>query len=488
MLDSVTAYIKQHALLPEHGEIIVAVSGGADSLCLLHLLHCLCGQGKRYADVRLHVAHLNHRLRGEASLEDATYVAQIAESWGLPATIGSIDVPALAHTEHRSLEDAARTARYRFLRDVAHGQPIAVAHQRDDQVETLLLHWLRGGGLASMVGLQARQQDILRPLLAVTHADTVAYCQQWQLQPLEDASNSDVRFLRHRIRHELLPLLEAMNPAIGQTILRNAETMHVDLAWIEAQVDAAWPSVVLTEKPQHMQISIGALLALPLSLQRHLLRRVTSRLNLGQSPLELRHYKLLEQLMHRIYIGEELTLHLPQQVSAIRRGDILLFQHQHERIHRAQGSSFLTHDEVVLPIPGRIEVPGTTWIAVAEIVSGEVLQKVQAVLRESGWETIWHLLPATSHAHEVYVDAASIGNSLRVRTRHAGDRMQPLGMAHEKKVQDILVDKHILRGERVHIPLFFSSSHCLWLAGVCLDESVRLTSATQHIVRLAIEK
>src|SRR5437016_3050468 len=205
MLETIAAYIERHHLFPTDDTIIVAVSGGADSLCLLHILNQLCGgSGKRYPHLRLHVAHLNHKLRSEVGFQDAAYVARLAADWGLPVTIGEIDVPALAHEERRSLEDAARTARYRFLREVAQGRPIAVAHHADDQVETLLLHWLRGGGINSMVGILPLQQDIIRPLLAVTHTDTVAYCQQHNLVPLEDASNTDPRFLRNRIRHELL--------------------------------------------------------------------------------------------------------------------------------------------------------------------------------------------------------------------------------------------------------------------------------------------
>lgn len=266
MLETIAAYIERHHLLPPSGEIIVAVSGGADSLCLLHLLHRLCGPGKRYPELRLHAAHLNHKLRGEASAQDAAVVAQIATAWGLPLTVGELDVPALARQERRSLEDAARTARYRFLREVARGQPIAVAHHADDQVETLLLHWLRGAGLAGMVGILPRQQDIIRPLLEVSHAQTVAYCQQHQIVPLQDASNTDPRFLRNRIRHELLPLLESLNQGIPRdksgaiclggrfgtgiraTLLRNAEVMRVDAEWIEAQVDASWPTVILEEQ------------------------------------------------------------------------------------------------------------------------------------------------------------------------------------------------------------------------------------------------
>src|SRR6266516_1907705 len=144
MLETITAFIERYHLFPSHGTIVVAVSGGADSLCLLHVLNRLCGAGKRYPHLQLHVAHLNHKLRGVASSADADDVARLAAGWGLPATIGTIDVPALARTEHRSIEDAARTARYRFLREVAQGRPIAVAQHADDQVETLLLYWLRG--------------------------------------------------------------------------------------------------------------------------------------------------------------------------------------------------------------------------------------------------------------------------------------------------------------------------------------------------------
>src|SRR5260370_6335825 len=161
----VTTYIDKHQLLPSRGEIVAGVSGGADSLCLLHLLHQLCGPGKRYPGVRLHAAHLNHKLRGEAGDRDAAVVASIVESWGVPLALGEIDVPALGRTERRSLEDAARPGGYRFLRQVAHGQPIAVAHHADDQVETLLLHWLRGSGLAGIGCLVWLSGDCYLPLL-----------------------------------------------------------------------------------------------------------------------------------------------------------------------------------------------------------------------------------------------------------------------------------------------------------------------------------
>jgi tRNA(Ile)-lysidine synthase len=477
MLDTITAYIEHHHLLPPAGEIIVAVSGGADSLCLLHLLNQLCGPARRYPHIRLHVAHLNHQLRGAASEHDARAVAHIAEQWQLPATIGSIDVPALARQEQRSLEDAARTARYRFLREVAHGQLIAVAHHQDDQVETLLMHWLRGGGISSMVGLQPRQQDIIRPLLAVSHADTLAYCQQHHLLPLEDASNTDTRFLRNRIRHELLPLLEAMNPNIRETVLRNAEVMSTDAAWIEKQVDLCWPAVIVTEQDQRIQLATHHLLALPLSIQRHLIRRVTARLSDGQSPLELRHFKIIEQLLQKEARETALTLHMPRRIHVTLTSHTLTFAHAQP----ATTTSTISNTETILPIPGRVSIPGSCWTAMAEVIEDE---KVYTALHNENWQHVWRLL--TAQQYSVYADGNLIGDRLLIRMRRAGDRIQPLGMAYEKKVQDVLVDRHIPRAARDQIPLFFTAQHCAWLAGIQLDNRVRLTPDTRKVVRLSL--
>lgn len=482
-LEKVTAFIEQHRLLPAAGEIVVAVSGGVDSLCLLHLLHRLCGPEKRYANVALHVAHLDHRLRGAGGERDAARVAQLAAAWELPATIGSIDVPALARAEHRSLEDAARAARYRFLRQIAQGRLIAVAHQTDDQVETLLLHYLRGGGLRGMVGMAPRQQDIIRPLLALTRAETVAYCREWNLAPLEDASNSDPRFLRNRIRHELLPLLESLNPGIRPTLLRSAEVMQVDLDWIEEQATWLWPRIVRSSGEESLALEVDLLGKLPLSLQRHLLRRAAETLCNGQSPLELRHYRLIEELCQRRASGEERSLHLPGPLTVTRRLNLLTIERGAAR--REQRVFSAAQEAVALPIPGRIVVPGTGWVAGAEELGGEDLEQMREALAREDQAALWQLLP--SRGHTVYIDSESIGLFIQVRTRKPGDRMQPLGMAQEKKVQDVMIDQHVPRAERARTPLFFSTMHCVWVAGVCIDERVKLTGKTRGIIRLSIE-
>ena len=505
LLAQVVTFIKQYALLPDKGVVVVAFSGGADSLCLLHMLRILCGPAsvpvpisisesstllsiplKRYPQVQLHVAHLNHQLRGEQSKREAEQVAQLAQLWGLPVTIGSVDVLALAEREGRSLEDAARTARYRFLREVAQGQSIAVAHHQDDQVETLLLHWLRGGGIQSMIGLQPRQQDIIRPLLELTHADALNYCRQYGLEPVEDESNSDTRFLRNRIRHELLPLLEQMNPGFRGTLLRTAEVMSVDADWIETQVEQHWTDIASVEHDA-VSLQVDALNALPLSLQRHILRRATSLLCDGQSPLELRHYQLIERLTQRPTSIRNVSLHLPNALLMQREGDILRFEHWQPSLEAGSLESEILLTEVHLSIPGTVAIPSTPWIVSAEFVSNETMQRIREPLCEERWDDVLRILRPT--AYRVYVDADSIaGAGLQVRLRQPGDRMQPLGMMNEKKLQDIFIDRHISRLERETLPFFLSNEHPIWLGGVIIDERARLRKETQRIVQLHLQR
>lgn len=494
MIETIIATLDEYQLLPQQGTLVVAVSGGADSLCLLHVLHQLCGQDKRYPLVQLHVAHLDHQLRGTASAQDAHAVAALAQQWGLPYTLGATDVPALGAREHRSIEDAARVARYTFLRSVAQGQPIAVAHHRDDQVETLLLHWLRGGGLASMIGLQPRQGDIIRPLLFVTRADTHAYCAQHNLHPLEDASNLDTRYLRNRIRHELLPLLEEMNPGFRATLLRNAEVLQIDYAWLQEEIEHVWPIVVRNSTGTTIEIEIPALQQLPLSLQRHVLRRASALLCGGQSPLELRHFRILEDFIQQPTSNRITTLHLPHALHAERRRDILIFTSVAKQAERQQKHTTGHPQEIArLTIPGSVAVPGTPWIAHAEWLSTPTTTQVVQALQQQDWTTVRSLLPETPYS--VYVDAETLITTphdiytLIVRTRKEGDRIQPLGMNQEKKIKEVLINRHIPRDERERIPLFFLDTpggHCIWLGGIQLDHRVRLTPHTRSIVCLSL--
>jgi tRNA(Ile)-lysidine synthase len=178
---------------------------------------------------------------------------------------------------------------------------------------------------------------------------------------------------------------------------------------------------------------------------------------------------------------------LPGQLRFVCDGDEIVIERSGQGAPQAIFSA--SDIDILLPVPGSVPVQGTAWKATADVVEGDLLEEVRRALACGDWSEVWQLLP--SSRYNVYIDGATIEGDdglLRVRTRRAGDRIQPLGMMGEKKVQDVLVDLHIARTERATIPLFFSESHCIWLAGICLDERVKLTNSTQHVVLLSIEQ
>jgi tRNA(Ile)-lysidine synthase len=214
---------------------------------------------------------------------------------------------------------------------------------------------------------------------------------------------------------------------------------------------------------------------------------VTARLCEGQSPLEIRHYMLIEQLLgHKD--RQERTLDLPHELRMVCSFHEIRFERQHAHTSNRDITKWEQQkkEAVILPIPGRVKIPGSPWIATAEPAPAKLMAEVRVALRLDDWSEVWRLLPSTHQV--VYVDADVAGAYLEVRTRKPGDRIRPLGMQHEKKIQDVFVDQHVTRSERGSTPIFFSAAHCIWLAGVCLDDRARLTGKTQQVVRLAILK
>jgi tRNA(Ile)-lysidine synthase len=267
---------------PERGAgpapLIVAVSGGADSVCLCDALAAL----RDDLALSLTVAHLDHGLRGDASRDDAAYVQRLSESLGLPCLAERADVAALARERRLSIEAAARQARYAFLARAARAAGaarIALAHHADDQAETVLLRLLRGTGIAGLRGMQARAPHpaapdltLIRPLLHLTRADTERYCAARGLTWRADATNDETDALRNRIRHELLPLLARYNPGIRKVLARLADTAAEDLEMIDYATREACARVAQAEAGEWPAFDRAAWRALPAPLQRGVLR------------------------------------------------------------------------------------------------------------------------------------------------------------------------------------------------------------------------
>ncbi len=274
------AILQEQCKLDPGRPVLAGVSGGPDSLCLLGIL--------REAGYRVIVAHFNHQLRPEAELEAAS-VSELAKRLGLPFVSDSTDVRRYAQEQSLSLEEAARILRYRFLFKAAReqaAQAVAVGHTADDQVETVLMHFLRGAGLSGLRGMEYRtilpvfdaRIPLVRPLLSLWRVDTEAYCHENSLQPHFDVSNTDTVYFRNRLRHALIPELEKYNPRFKESLVRSAHSLQDDHSILQEILDGAWRDVFIEKGEAWVAFDRPKLIRLSRGLRRNLIRRAAESL------------------------------------------------------------------------------------------------------------------------------------------------------------------------------------------------------------------
>lgn len=465
LLTKIRSSIKHMSILFDDRPLLVAVSGGPDSICMLHLL---C-QLKEIMGFNLHVVHLNHALRGIESDNDAHYVNNLCLELDIPATIEKRDVE--ASITGSSIEEKARYMRYKFFSEVARdigASYVAVGHTSDDQIETILMHFIRGSGISGLCGMKPVQilriesEDsyltVIRPLLEIARKDTEAYCNGCGLSPREDLSNKTLRYMRNRFRYELIPLLRQYNPNVGAAILRTAALLDDEREFISAYTQSILEMVV-TKKNESLIINRETFSHLPLAVKRSLLRTAVKELLGDLTDIEADHIEIMMDGMQKS-AGKKLIL---------PRG--LLFYMDYESCFlRLQGKEDSIEDtlsgEVPLNIPGKTYVAG--WSITAEIYD-DVKQN-------------------TSHRYKEYFDYDVAGNKLTVRPRKPGDKFHPLGMSKPKSVQDFMVNIKIPRNRRATVPIVCSPRQLVWVVGWRIDDRVRLTSSTRRILSIEFER
>ena len=456
-------------LQPSGCVLVVAVSGGPDSLTLLGLLHNLA---QRYP-LRLHVAHLNHGLRGSESDGDARFVQETCHRLEIPVTIERADVPALRARYHLSWEAAARKARYDFLARVADtvgASAVALGHTADDQAETVLLHLLRGTGIRGLQGMltisrwhsrdEARDVALVRPLLQVTRQETEAYCAGLGLVPRHDSSNLQDRFTRNRIRRGLMPQLRRYNPAVREALTRLASTVTQDVGYIDQQVQEAWPSIA-TREPWGMRLRRDAFNRLHPSLQAHTLQRTYAEVAGEASELNLAQVESMRRLAEQ---GAGLSLSLGHRLRFFTSYQDLLMTRE------TPGSPWPSLEQRGLPLPGELCTQG--WrIRLRRLPSAELAQ---------------------AYVHDApfcaYLSRDAVGEKLWVRTRKAGDRFQPLGMEETKKLKEFMIDAHIPRVSREGVPLVVGEKGIVWVVGWRIAHWARVTPETMEGVEITFAR
>jgi tRNA(Ile)-lysidine synthase len=469
----VLAALHRDALLRAGDRVLVAVSGGSDSVALLMLLRALAETG---ALTLAGVAHLNHGLRNAAA-EDEEFCRELADAAGVPFRSERTDVRSLAAERGWSIEDAGRQARYAFFERVADelgADAIATGHTRDDQAETFLLRLIRGAGPRGLAGIHPRvsvpadvskaRRCIIRPLLGIGRDELREYLAAIGQTFREDESNRDVSIPRNRVRHELVPFLrERFSPAIVDVLAREAAIARQDEERLHAEaIDLARSIVLTSETGASVEVDVEALRSLPKALAVRVARLALERL----APDRFVGFDHIDRLLDMLERGAAESLSLPGQ-HAERGGG---------RIHlsRAPLKPFSNSFRVSLSIPGEAVLPAQGWAVSAELGSDPGDR-----LRTAGSDPTRPFLGA-------WVDPARLTLPLAVRSRQPGDRVRPLGMGgRAKKVQDVLVDRKVAREERDALPLVVDGTdRIVWIVGEPVAEDFRVTAPSQGVIFL----
>lgn len=484
--------IETWALFEPGEEIVLGVSGGADSLCLLHILHNLPAPWTP----RIHVAHLHHGLRGADADADASFVAQTAAAWGLTCHLGAADVTQEARQAHLSLEEAGRRARYTFLGDVAHAvgaRTVGVAHNADDQVETILMHFLRGSGLSGLRGMlplhvlprppwgRAVVDGVLpaaappaalrlvRPLLGVTRADIEAYCDFHDLAPRRDQSNLDLSFFRNRLRHELLPLLETYNPAVREALLRSARVLTDEHQALRQMLADLWPQVVVDAGPDAVTLSLTAWRALHVAWQRSLLREAMHRLRPGLRDIGFEHVESARQLLARptCAAGDRMTL--PRGLALMVSYDTFTLADEQAPPAERLGPQ-LPLSPLALTAPGRTALPDSAWSVMAALFPRSELPADWAQ-QGSRWRA--------------FLDADAVGPMPHLRVRQAGDLFAPLGLhGRRSRLHAFMINHKLPAALRPRWPLLIGAQGIAWVCGLRIADWARVQPETRRVLSL----
>ena len=467
MLDHIETTLREQCGLKKDKPIIAGVSGGPDSLCLMNTL--------RQAGYKVIVAHFNHKLRPDSDA-DANTVEQTAGRLNLKWVIGKDNVREFADAQRMSIEEAARMMRYRFLMQQArkfNAQAVAVGHTADDQVETVLMHFLRGAGLTGLKGMTHRtiihafdpEIPVVRPLLDVWREETIVYCAANGLRPRHDPSNASLDFFRNRLRHLLIPSLESYNPRFREAVWRASRSLAGDHELVSQMLDEAWKDVVAQESRDFVAFDLGALAVQRLGLQRNLIRRAMERLHPDSLDAG---FATLERATN--FISD------PERPA---------------RLDLTKGLHLLRESSFIYVVAGHITLPVERWPQLPEESLVIPLQIPDQVELSGGWKLNcerWNIpslameeARANEDPFQVWLDAQDLSDSLELRARQDGDRFEPLGMdGHETKLSDFFINVKLPQRARDRWPLLCMGEKVVWVPGYRPAHPFRLTESTRQ--------
>jgi tRNA(Ile)-lysidine synthase len=481
--------ISQYQLLTEKDRIVLGVSGGPDSIALLHILWQL---SEKYS-LSLCVAHLNHMQRGQESKEDAEFTLRFANELSIPVVSEEIDVKAVRERETRGLPltDVARKIRYDFLKRVASGfkaNKIAVGHHANDHVETMIINLIRGAGSEGLKGIAPiRKIDegllLIRPLIKVSSQQIHQYLSQHHLEFRIDSSNLKPIFLRNRVRLQLLPLLRnEYNPKIDNAFIQLSQLIGVDDNYINEAVNHVLPQAIIEHKKKMTVLDVDSLSGLHPAIQSRVIRKAIAMIKDDTAGFNYQHIQGIMQLITSIHPQAKLSL--PFSISAQREYKHLIIKE--ESIYRLKQFDGY---EYIIDIPGTKEISDLKCMIKADVVSAksifddvEYIKKHPPIECKYPIQDAMHLLVLRA-----YFDYEQVTPPLTLRCRKNGDRFQPYGMKGTKKIKDFFIDLKLPMDVRNRMPLLVDKNgNILWVIGLRINEQVKITNRTQQVLVVSV--
>ncbi len=457
LIDRLWETIQEKKLIQSEEIVVVGVSGGPDSMALLHGLWRLAPRG----GWQVTAVHVDHQLR-ETSKRDVEYVQARCDEWKIPLEIYSVDVSNALREAGGNLQATARKLRYEAFRNAAEkfkAQKIALAHHADDQVETMLMRLIRGTGVSGLTGIPLRrrlyEREVIRPLLEVTRKEIESYCSSQGLDPREDESNRSLRYTRNRIRLKLIPELESYNPRFKQAMLNLAQVVSDEEEVWKSLVEETARQVILEQGAKEVKLDLIRLSSSAVALQRRVIKLILSCLGQRDVDFSLDTVEQIRDLA--LQEAPSGSLDLPGGIVAVKEYNVL---HLFQRGLLKEKASFSSL---------KVQIPGKTYLPDGSCLVAQIHSTPQA----------FDLSTMT-----VVFDADKLTEPLLIRPRQPGDRMQPMGLNGTKKVKDIFIDRKVPRRLRDHIPLIIHGSQIIWIPGVCRSSFAPVTTKTKRFLYL----
>jgi len=462
MIERVLDTIKKYNLIEYGDKIVVGISGGPDSVCLLHILHRLIPE----YGIELYALHVNHMLRGEDADLDELFVKEFCNSLGVPLRVIASDINKISESSGISLEEAGREVRYRafeqYAADVG-ASKIAVAHNKNDLVETVLMNIIRGSGLEGLTGIDYRRGKIIRPLLDIDRKDIEDYCRQNNLSPRIDLSNLENKYTRNKVRLDLIPYITRMfNVDVVESVYRLAALLKDDNDLIEKVALEVYSSCVTSRKPDMVSLDIARLKKNHVSLVKRVLRNAIREVKGNIKGIESKHIDMVMDLMESGKTG--LEIHLPGRIRAMRSYGAL-------RIGLGSEKTKTPLFEALITIPGITMVPVLNTSIEASVVEKKLISIEQC-----------NNLRYNSLVQ--FFDYDRLSSGIYIRNRRDGDIFKPLKSNGTKKLKEYFIDNKIPREKRDEIPLVAKQNEIVWIIGYKISDKFKVTENTKSVLIL----